>query len=92
MGKFVNKFAPIVKVVGTCLGGIGGLAGTIASGAAKVASFAMNPSSLLNVPFIKDSKFFQHASNAYQKGKDIAEKVKNTIVNPFSNFVSNKCI
>ena len=77
-------------MVGTCLGGVGGLIGTIASGAAKVASFAMNPSSLLNVPFVKDSKWFQHASNVYQKGKEIAEKVKTTIINPVSTFVSNK--
>ena len=50
----------------------------------------MNPSSLLDIPYIKDSKVFQQASNLYQKGKVIAEKVKNTVINPASTFISNK--
>lgn len=68
------------------------MVGSAVSNASKVISFIKNPASLLDLPFIKDSRLFQLANYLYQKGKGYVDKIKGSIINPASNFINDKYV
>lgn len=66
MGKFVNKFQPLIQIGAYALGGFGGFIG-------KTINFVSNPSSILTTPFGLGltNKF----TRIVDKGKTLVNKI-----------------